>query len=40
MPDSYVNEIVWKRTTAHSDTGQGAKHLGRLHDAIFLYTER
>jgi adenine-specific DNA-methyltransferase len=35
--DSYVNEIIWKRTTAHSDTGQGAKHLGRLHDAILLY---
>ena len=30
----YINEVIWKRQTAHSDTGQGAKHLGRLHDSI------
>lgn len=35
--DNLVNEIVWKRTFAHGDTGQGATHLGRLHDTIFLY---
>lgn len=34
----FVNEIVWKRTFSHSDVGQGAKHLGRLHDVIFLYS--
>jgi site-specific DNA-methyltransferase (adenine-specific)/adenine-specific DNA-methyltransferase len=34
-----VNEIIWKRQTAHSDSGQGSKHLGRLHDLIFLYTK-
>jgi site-specific DNA-methyltransferase (adenine-specific)/adenine-specific DNA-methyltransferase len=33
-----VNQIVWKRQTAHSDTGQGSEHLGRLHDMILLYT--
>lgn len=33
----YINEVIWKRQTAHSDTGQGAKHLGRLHDSIFIY---
>jgi len=33
----FINQIVWKRQTAHSDIGQGAKHLGRLHDVIFLY---
>jgi DNA modification methylase len=38
-PDRYVNEIIWKRQTAHSDVTQGAKHLGRLHDTIFLYTK-
>ena len=32
-----VNEVIWKRTFAHGDTGQGAEHLGRLHDTIFLY---
>ncbi|MFN0094612.1 MAG: DNA methyltransferase [Dehalococcoidia bacterium] len=36
-PTSYTNEIVWKRSAAHSDIGQGASHLGRLHDVIFWY---
>ena len=35
--DNFINEIIWKRTFAHGDTGQGASHLGRVHDAIFLY---
>lgn len=35
--DNLINEIIWKRTFAHGDTGQGAEHLGRLHDTIFLY---
>lgn len=34
----FINEIIWKRTFSHSDVGQGAKHLGRLHDVIFLYS--
>ncbi len=34
-----VNQIVWKRQTAHSDSGQGSEHLGRLHDVILLYTK-
>jgi DNA modification methylase len=37
--DRTVNQIIWKRQTAHSDTGQGSQHLGRLHDVIFLYTK-
>ncbi|MDO4475015.1 MAG: site-specific DNA-methyltransferase [Eubacteriales bacterium] len=36
--EHFVNEVVWKRTFSHSDVGQGAKHLGRLHDVIFLYS--
>src|SRR5680860_1219994 len=32
-----VNEIIWKRTFAHGDVGQGAQHLGRLHDTILFY---
>ena len=36
--NSFVNEIVWKRTTAHNDAKQGSKHFGRLHDTLFLYT--
>jgi adenine-specific DNA-methyltransferase len=35
----FVNQIIWKRQTAHSDTTQGAEHMGRLHDVIFLYTK-
>ncbi len=38
-PDRYLNEVIWKRQTAHSDVKQGAQHLGRLHDIIFLYTK-
>lgn len=32
-----VNEIIWKRQSAHSDTKQGAAHLGRIHDTIYYY---
>jgi len=35
----FLNQIIWKRQTAHSDIGQGSKHLGRIHDVIFLYTK-
>lgn len=38
-PDRYLNQIIWKRQTAHSDVTQGSQHLGRLHDVIFLYTK-
>ena len=31
--ENYINEIVWKRTTAHND----AKRFGKIHDIIFLY---
>jgi site-specific DNA-methyltransferase (adenine-specific)/adenine-specific DNA-methyltransferase len=37
--DHVLNQIIWKRQTAHSDSGQGSEHLGRLHDVIFLYTK-
>ncbi|MBI3747813.1 MAG: site-specific DNA-methyltransferase [Chloroflexi bacterium] len=36
-PDAFVNEVVWKRSDAHSDVGQGAKHLGTVHDVLLLY---
>lgn len=35
---NYRAEIIWKRTSAHSDVGQGARHLGRVHDNILLYS--
>jgi adenine-specific DNA-methyltransferase len=36
--NQFQNEIVWKRSTAHSDSKQGSQHFGRLHDVIFFYT--
>jgi len=36
--NNFQNEIVWKRSTAHSDARQGSKHFGRLHDVLLLYT--
>lgn len=33
----FVNEIIWKRQSSHNDAKQGSKHLGRVHDTIFLY---
>lgn len=36
--NQFQNEIIWKRQSGHSDSKQGSKHFGRLHDTIFLYT--
>ena len=33
--ENYKNEIVWKRSSAHNDSGT----CGRTHDIIFLYTK-
>ena len=38
-PERFVNEVVWKRQTAKGDTAQGARHMGRIHETIFLYTK-
>lgn len=35
--DSFINEIIWKRQSSHNDAKQGSKHLGRVHDTLFLY---
>jgi adenine-specific DNA-methyltransferase len=37
--ERFLNQVIWKRQTAHSDTTQGAKHMGRLHDVILAYTK-
>jgi DNA modification methylase len=34
---SLINEIIWKRQSSHNDAKQGSKHLGRVHDTIFVY---
>lgn len=36
--ENFVNEIVWQRQTAHGDSGQGARHLGRIHDTLLFYS--
>ncbi|WP_232210546.1 site-specific DNA-methyltransferase [Nitrococcus mobilis] len=36
---SFINQIIWRRQTAHSDIGQGSAHLGRIHDVILLYSK-
>jgi DNA modification methylase len=38
-PERFVNEVIWKRSTAHSDAKQGARHMGRLHDTILFYSK-
>jgi DNA modification methylase len=35
--ENYVNEITWKRSHAHGDTGQGARHFGRVTESILVY---
>jgi DNA modification methylase len=35
----FLNEVAWKRSSAHSDTKQGMKRCGRIHDVLFIYTK-
>ena len=34
-----IDEITWKRSHAHGDTGQGAKHFGRVTETILVYAK-
>jgi DNA modification methylase len=34
---NFRNEIVWKRSHAHSDSRQGAQHFGRITDTLLFY---
>lgn len=36
--DKFRTEIIWKRGSAHSDTKQGRRQHGRIHDTILFYT--
>ncbi len=38
-PDKFRSEIVWKRSSAHSDTKQGRRVHGHLHDILLFYTK-
>lgn len=35
--ENFINEIVWKRTTAHGDAAQGARRYDVVHDTILFY---
>ena len=35
----FRNEIVWKRSHAHSDSRQGSQHFGRVTDTILFYAK-
>ncbi len=35
----FKSEIVWKRSSAHSDAKQGRRAHGHIHDLIFFYTK-
>jgi len=37
--DRFVNEVVWKRQTAKGDVTQGAKHMGRINESLFVYSK-
>lgn len=37
--ENLVNEIVWKRSDSKSDSGQGSKHYGRVHDVVLFYAK-
>jgi DNA modification methylase len=36
---NFVNEITWKRTTAHSDAKQGRKAFGNVSDVLLFYAK-
>jgi adenine-specific DNA-methyltransferase len=36
---NFINELTWKRTTAHNDTGQGRKACGIITDTILYYSK-
>lgn len=35
--EGFVNQVTWKRSHAHSDAAQGAKHYGRVSDNLLVY---
>ena len=37
--DNFRSEIVWKRSSAHSDARQGRRQYGRIHDVLLFYTK-
>lgn len=38
-PKRFMNEVSWKRASAHSDTRQGMKRYGKIRDVLLVYTK-
>ncbi len=38
-PQYFRSEIIWKRSSAHSDTKQGLKNFGHIHDTLLFYSK-
>jgi DNA modification methylase len=38
-PTHFRSEIIWKRSSAHSDARQGRRQHGRIHDSLLFYTK-
>ena len=38
-PKRFMNEVCWKRSSAHSDTKQGMRRYGRIRDLLLVYTK-
>ena len=36
---NFLSDIVWKRTSAHSDSKQGRRQHGRIHDSLLFYSK-
>ena len=37
--ENFRNEVIWKRSSAHSDAAQGGRRMGRIHDVLLYYTK-
>ena len=38
-PRTFLNEITWKRSSAHSDTKQGMRRAGKIRDVLLVYAK-
>lgn len=38
-PENFRTEIIWRRSSAHSDAKQGRQQHGRIHDVLLFYTK-
>lgn len=38
-PDRFINEVTWKRSSAHSDTKQGMRRCGKIRDILLIYAK-